>query len=184
MTTDRDDRSALEACRFVTERLAVAPWHDAADRLGLQLDLVVTDLLTPATTSHLPDGWRGAFDRVRAADWIRERDAESPTLLVVDADSRAVAGLLILQELGIGGNPRRTEVRIGYIIEESEWGRGYATELVRGLVEWTREHPSIGAIAGGVGPDNPASVRVLERNGFVAEEHQGDEQIHRLRVAR
>lgn len=60
----------------------------------------------------------------------------------------------------------RSELRLGYLIVESRWGRGYATELLQGLVEWVRIAP-FRRIVAGVASDNVASKRVLEKSGFV-----------------
>jgi ribosomal-protein-alanine N-acetyltransferase len=63
---------------------------------------------------------------------------------------------------------RQTEdtTEIGYWLGRPYWGRGYATRAVELLVEEAlrREIPSLAAE---VFPDNPASMRVLEKNRFV-----------------
>ena len=58
------------------------------------------------------------------------------------------------------------EIRVGYLLAEPYWGRGFASELIAGLVAWCRQQPSVEFLAGGVAADNPASARVLEKNGF------------------
>ena len=60
---------------------------------------------------------------------------------------------------------RGVDVRLGYLIAESAWGKGLASELIGGFVEWCREQ-TIVSIEGGVGRENQASQRVLEKNGF------------------
>ena len=159
---------------FDTPRLRVGPWHLLADTGGLDLESVVTGILTEATTQALPEAWRGDFSLERARDWIGERDGESPTLLVVERQSARPAGLLILFEIAtVSGS---VDVRIGYLFAEDAWGRGLATELVAGLIAWARSHPAIETLTGGVDPGNPASARVLIKNGFerVADTHAGD----------
>lgn len=58
--------------------------------------------------------------------------------------------------------------------QQSAWGQGLASELVRGFVDWCRT-VKIAALVGGVERDNIPSQRVLEKNGFViqptAEDH-------------
>jgi ribosomal-protein-alanine N-acetyltransferase len=77
-----------------------------------------------------------------------------------------------------------TEVRLGYLVSEASWGQGFASELVDGFIGWCRKHTSISSIAGGVAPDNPASKRVLEKNGFqlvqTAHEIDPEEELYRL----
>lgn len=67
-------------------------------------------------------------------------------------------------------------VRLGYLLSESAWGQGLASELVRGFVDWCGT-VEIAAILGGVERDNTASQRVLTKNGFMSQptaEDHGD----------
>lgn len=144
----------------------VGDWHELADRFRFELAEVVGTILTSTTTSELPPPWRGDFDNERANSWIDDRDHESPTLLAVERHTAAPIGLLVLFESRsdpLGGS---TEVRVGYVVAESAWGRGFASEIVGGLVAWGRSHPSIGSMSAGVGVGNDASARVLLKNGF------------------
>ena len=61
----------------------------------------------------------------------------------------------------------QTDVRLGYLLAEQAWGRGLASELVGGFVCWYEANPAIRHLVAGVDQDNVASVRVLEKNGFV-----------------
>lgn len=156
----------VDDCTFTTARLEVFGWHALPGRPtgAPSLTELVIGLLSEPVTRFLPAGWRGIDDADRAARWIAERDAEGATLLVVDRATGDPLGLLLLHSADAGGD--RVEVRIGYLLAESAWGRGLATELVTGLVAWCRARPVIGSIVGGVAPGNEASIRVLERCGF------------------
>lgn len=154
---------------FETERLRCSPWIDEARRLGIDLASTVADLLTPATTVGLPPTWHGEFTDERARAWIEEREADSTTLLVTDKASREPIGLLILAAVPADGTlpaDDATDLRIGYLINETWWGRGIATELVAELVDRARSDPDIVSVTGGVDPSNGASIRVLEHSGF------------------
>jgi len=153
-----------------------------AERHQLDLTGVVAAALTAKTTAALPPLWRGDFTEHRAEQWIADRDAESATLLAVDQLSGQAIGFLILFET-THDNASGIDLRIGYIITESAWGRGMASELVEGLVEWACAQSSIRSISGGVADRNPASARVLTKNGFSpAADSSGDEQIYELRI--
>ncbi|HVK72422.1 MAG TPA: GNAT family N-acetyltransferase [Kofleriaceae bacterium] len=56
----------------------------------------------------------------------------------------------------------------GYLLAPSAWGHGYATEAVLAIVGLSRAmgHVRLGAT---VHPDNPASMRVLQKAGFERE---------------
>ena len=167
-------------CEFSTERLSVAEWHDLAERRALQLTDVVRAVLTQATTRALPPEWRGDFDEARAVRWIEARDAESPTLLAVDTESGGPVGLVILFEAVLPGTADRVDLRLGYVLAETAWGRGLATELVRGLVDWARSAPSIESLTAGVADGNETSARVLVKAGFALSGRAGSERVYSL----
>ena len=155
---------ALDDCEFVTGRLQVGLWRAAAQRAGLDLAGVIAELLTDRTTVALPESWQGNYTVDRARAWIEERDAESPTLLVMEAASARPVGLVVLAEVPLDDS--MVDVRIGYVIAEALWGRGFATELLSGLIDWMRTERSVRTLTGGVDLTNLASVRVMENNGF------------------
>ncbi|MDJ0821609.1 MAG: GNAT family N-acetyltransferase [Paracoccaceae bacterium] len=143
---------------FETERLRVRDWtprmQEAALRRGLR------DLLTPAVLAHLPPPlWPEADDDLSA--WVAARQAESQVMLVLEREDGALLGLLILADPDRSGDVPVQHV--GYLLGEAAWGQGYASELVRGLVD-VAQGPL--RLIGGVARDNPASARVLEKAGF------------------
>lgn len=88
-------------------------------------------------------------------------------LLALDRVSRVPVGLVALFEVrGEEPRPDVVDVRLGYVLAEGWWGRGLATELVLGLVEWCRSQSAIRSITAGVAEGNAASERVLVKAGF------------------
>lgn len=65
-------------------------------------------------------------------------------------------------ELAVG--PDAAE--IGYILSDSFWGEGYATEASKVLVGWAEAQTSLERIVAVCHPDNLASRRVLEKVGL------------------
>jgi len=56
---------------------------------------------------------------------------------------------------------------LGYHLGKNWWGKGYVSEAVRALLDWSSEHWGTQIIIGaGHYPDNPASGRILTKNGF------------------
>ena len=74
------------------------------------------------------------------------------------------------------------DLRIGYVIKQTWWGRGVATELVAGLVDRARRDPDIVSVTGGVDPGNGASIRVLERSGFHLVDHDDGSMTYRVDI--
>ncbi len=58
-------------------------------------------------------------------------------------------------------------VEIGYGTLDQFQGRGYATEAVSVLVRWALSQPDVFQVIAEALPENPASVRVLQKNGFI-----------------
>lgn len=69
---------------------------------------------------------------------------------------------------GIGLHPEEGEVEIGYWFVPDAWGRGYATEAGRAVVDMARHALGLPRIASRYHLDNPASGRVLRKLGFEA----------------
>jgi len=157
-----------EKYSYSTQRLLVREWHSLVPEEWIQQDLevVVKNILTTQVTRSLPPVWQGIYSHDRARDWVLERDDEGVTLLAVEKISRKPIGLIILFETDNG--PGGSELRLGYMLAESAWGKGLASEFISGFVEWCRNN-EIASVTSGVERDNIASRRVLEKNGFVCE---------------
>ena len=91
---------------------------------------------------------------------------------------------VVVGEIG-GGFIAPGVVEIGYAVVASCWGRGYATQAVRALVERARAMPGVERIIGHTPLDRPASGRVLEKAGFTqAGEEEDEHEGARIRVNR
>lgn len=66
------------------------------------------------------------------------------------------------------------EWEIGYILKESEWGTGLATEIARALVEYGFDL-GFNDVYATVDDDHAASIRVLGKAGFCFLRHDYDE---------
>ena len=105
----------LKNCAFETQRLLVKEWHSLQPNDWQPRDLahVVADMLTDPVTRSLPPSWQGGYTVERAREWIRERDEEGATLLVVDKPTGQAIGLMILFEMEAENGGGR-DVRLGY----------------------------------------------------------------------
>lgn len=177
----RQESGISANCEFQTARLSAKEWHGfSLDREGAGgLAEIVVAMLTEEVTRFLPASWRGPFTTESARAWIRERDEESTTLLVVDRRSEQPVGLIFLYEIP-SEIENEAEFRIGYLVSESAWGQGVASEMLSGLVEWCRGQPAVSFLVGGLDRDNLASRRVLEKCGFVVDEQGEHHELYRL----
>jgi [ribosomal protein S5]-alanine N-acetyltransferase len=58
---------------------------------------------------------------------------------------------------------------LGYCLEESAWGQGYATESARALVDWAFHTLDLNRVQAETDTRNVASARVLQKIGFLRE---------------
>jgi ribosomal-protein-alanine N-acetyltransferase len=66
-------------------------------------------------------------------------------------------------------------VEIGYGLLPEHWGKGYATEAVKAMVEWASKQPGVKDIEAETEENNIPSQRVLQKTGFVPLEKNGEE---------
>ena len=106
------------------------------------------------------------------APWpFRMRDAEAflakprdPVLPVFLAFERTDGGPRLVGSCGLGRRPSGA-VELGYWIGQPFWGRGFATEASRALVDIARAL-GLAQLEASHFIDNPASARVLDKLGF------------------
>ncbi|MCL9806630.1 GNAT family N-acetyltransferase [Flavobacterium amniphilum] len=64
---------------------------------------------------------------------------------------------------------QRLNADIGYFIAEPFWGKGIATEAIRLMTEYTFKTFDVIRIVAGVFEFNKASMKALEKNGYILE---------------
>ena len=98
--------------------------------------------------------------------WLAHVAEQDPvTSLAIEAGGEAVGGIGLL----LGGDVHRLSAEIGYWLGEGVWGRGIATAALRAFTPWAFATFGLERIWAGVFSTNPASMRVLEKAGYVRE---------------
>lgn len=69
----------------------------------------------------------------------------------------------------------RHAVEFGYLIFNDDRGRGYASEAANAVMDWARSAHGVEYFAASVSPDNPPSLRVVQRLGFAKVGEEMDE---------
>lgn len=67
--------------------------------------------------------------------------------------------------------PENHRAEIGYMSLPEYNGKGYITEAIKAVVEYGFEEMNLHSIEAVIDPDNIASEKVLQKNGFVKEAH-------------
>ncbi len=77
---------------------------------------------------------------------------------------------LFIGEAGMSSsNNRFRRGEIHYHLRPDHWGKGYGTEVAKGLIEFGFEQLQLHRVEAGVATDNIGSIRVLEKAGMSRE---------------
>ena len=114
---------------------------------------------------HFPETWpgdalamyRGALKRME----VHDIDVANSFAAVDSANLLAVGQLGTMGDLSSEGT-----FEIGYGFNPEACGQGFATEAVGALAAHLLAGPLVNALTAETSVDNPASGRVLEKNGF------------------
>jgi ribosomal-protein-alanine N-acetyltransferase len=143
---------------IVTARLTLRPvsiedvdtlhalWTDADIRRYLRDNIVIAR----ARAEEMVRAVVAGFDRNGRGMW-----------LIFEKDARAPCGFC-----GFLPRPEPDTPELIYGLAPSVWGRGYATEAARAVMEYGFEMLNVPKLAASVDVPNVASVRVLERLGL------------------
>lgn len=78
------------------------------------------------------------------------------------AKNKMIGDLCIVGEPNVNG-----EIEIGYGRYEEFQGKGFMTEVVSGIIEWTKMQSKVKAIIASTDKTNTASFKALEKNNFI-----------------
>jgi ribosomal-protein-alanine N-acetyltransferase len=142
-----------------TERLLIRPFRlsDAEDVFEWRSD--------PEVNRFMPYPCDGSIEelRERIGEWIADNDKFAIEL----RENRKVIG-----DISLEWSEKDKSHEIGYNINRSFWNKGFATEAVRGVIDWARRELGVRDFTAFYAKENVASGRVLEKCGFVCE-HKG-----------
>lgn len=111
---------------------------------------------------------RKRMARFAAAVEPVEDDVDQVVPALLDLDGRVVGDLML--RLKATGGPR-TVAELGWIMNPTFAGRGYATEGARALVDLAFEHYGCHRVCAQLDARNVASARLCERLGMTREAH-------------
>lgn len=148
---------------FATPRLNVVEVDPriSSDERALLL-AYVPQILTPAAVAALPPYFHGVNTVAAAEVWLDRMLSQSRLLLVKSASGDVIGFLFIYV------TPENV-AHIGYVLAQAYWGKGLATELLKGFMMEASKTPWSQLVCG-VDQGNLASVNLLKKLGFVAQE--------------
>ena len=115
---------------------------------------------------HLRDRFPFPYELEHARtflSWLAKQP--SPTVWAIEVNGEAVGGIGV----ELHSDVERVSAEIGYWLGESVWGRGIATEALRAVTAEAFRRFDITRLYAVPFADHPASLRVLEKAGYVQE---------------
>lgn len=132
------------------------------------LDALVSNANNRRVSIHLRDRFPFPYEATHARkflEWIAQQPA--PTVWAIEVDGQAAGGIGI----ELHSDVERVSAEIGYWLGEKWWGRGIVTDALTAVTAHAFQQFEITRIYALPFADNPASVRVLEKAGYVREGH-------------
>ncbi len=117
--------------------------------------LLANDRRIAENTARLPHPY-GVDDAERFIATVNKREGEACFVITLDDTQIGVCGI----------DPREDGPELGYWLGASYWGRGFATEAVRALIDHAFGDLQHETLQAGARVSNPASRRVLEKCAF------------------
>lgn len=143
----------LETARLLLRKLT-------AEDLG-SMSLILQD---PAVMY----AWEHAFTDSEVKDWLTENlrrydaDGYSYWAAMTKTDTKFVGMIGLLAETA----DAKEMLGVGYLLNKTYWGRGYATEGVTGCINYAFTMLNAPEVCAQIRPDNRASRKVAERCGM------------------
>jgi ribosomal-protein-alanine N-acetyltransferase len=153
--------------RIETDRLLLRPF-DVADAPVLQRELSRVEMARMLAIPH-------PYPEDGAKKWIAKARRGRDFAIVLRETNEVVGGITLFES----EQHRRAE--LGYWCAIDCWGRGYATEAVRAVIDYGFRVLALNKVHAECHGDNPASLRVLEKSGMTFEGHL---RRHSFRVDR
>jgi len=116
---------------------------------------------------NLRDAFPHPYGELDAIDWLARHIGVEPVRFFAIEHQGELAGSIGLMLLD---DVYRRGAEIGYYVAEPCWGRGIASEAVRGISAYAFDaFPELVRLQAAVFAWNPASMRVLEKAGYERE---------------
>ena len=154
--------SSLTTPTLHTARLNLRPFTDSD----------TNSIYTLMSNVHVLRYWdappwseRTQADRFIARCKEMEQEGTGVRLAIERAADRVFIGWCALMQW----DPDYRSAMIGYCLDDTAWGQGFATEAAGAVLQWAFDMLDLNRVQSGADTRNKASERVLEKLGFVRE---------------
>ncbi len=176
----------MHPLKINTERLELIAGTQELARANIESRARFAELLE----ARVPEAWPPPLNDLDSMRWFArylEAHADGAgwvTWYFVLRESEA-GGRVVIGNGGFKGLPTEDgTVEVGYSILEEFQQLGYASEAVRGLIEWAFAHTQVTRVTAETYPTLPKSIRVMEKNGLVFIGDGSEEGVIRYELTR
>jgi len=160
----------MQGVIIATERLDLQ-WFTLAEAPALQkiCESKQVAAMSGSIAHPYPEGKAEKFIR-EYAEKIEQGDAYVFAIIERSTGDLLGDSMLII-------NKQHHSAEFGYLLKEECWGKGYATEILAGMIEYAFETLCLRRIVGICSANNEASARIMEKNGLIREAHFKDSYL-------
>lgn len=137
---------------------------------------------------HKPEvmyAWEHGFTLEETREWLNHQITHFQLggfgyMAILLKDTNTLIGQAGLHNTEIEGQPI---TEIGYIFDDTAWGKGYATEASKAVINFAFGEIGLEKLYATIRPENLPSIKVVERLGFKHESeyvkvYNGKEMVH------
>ena len=155
-----------------TERLRISPFADDDLDLALEMwtdpevvkyicDVMTEEEIRQDMSNVTKRGGNGGIGLWCIADRRTGEKLGDSYLLPMPIDKDDIDFSLVVM-----GQMPDADIEIGYFLKRSAWGRGYATEVCKRLLQFAFQEVSLNEVVASIDENNVASKKVLEKSGM------------------
>jgi ribosomal-protein-alanine N-acetyltransferase len=152
---------------YIPTPLAVLRQRLLASNFIVELELGADGVSPRRVAVRFPDEWPGDDTLQVIPIWLARRERTPDPGPWTDGVIIERGTWLAVGDMGFKGAPDVSgAVEIGYAINRSQRGRGFATEMATALTGWAMDQPGVRRVTADCLETNAASIRVLQKAGF------------------
>ncbi len=115
------------------------------------------------------------YKESHAKEWISHQNENFKKDLVYDFAIVDKSDDRIIGSISMFNIPKHKKTSIGYMIGKDYWGKGYATEALKAVIEYAFSEKGYHKVSAQHIEDNAASGRVMQKAGMIFEGKRVDE---------
>lgn len=152
---------------YKTSRLNVVEVVNAD--VNVEILSATVKLLTENVVENLPPNFHGVSTLTDAQHWFEKMVSDSRLFMVKHLEDNTIIGFVFLS------TQDKADAHIGYLLGQCYWGKGFATEILYGLINFLKQGTELKQLIAGVAASNLVSSNLLIKVGFEKSSKDGEE---------